>query len=328
MNRSFALLLGMTVCSFSYANTDCPTSWTSDLREYPSGRNLGSDTIVFTPLKNKILTRQELDEIYQLIKTNLEAAQNSPSFLPNTFLSKKDDGRRFSETYASGRIPEGNLLNMFIGPSSTPYSMRGYKTAPETEQVAIQLSQARVNAYACHQAKGWPSATDYVAVAAKANGKTGDEKAQNRSRQEAKRLDEKQEANFQTLIQSTETAEQNEVNRGGAQRNKVDLPQRHQCLRVVDVKQDKTVPSMYWYAIQNSCKEPLQAYWCAGEKSECKQPKQSWLIKPGAKERSWMDSPNGSQGVQFYGTACVTKFEGRQVYYDKNRAQCWAWDAN
>lgn len=145
--------------------------------------------------------------------------------------------------------------------------------------------------------------------------------------QAAKRLDQRQEANFIALIERSEAEERAALSSGKPQRRKVYPPQRPQCLRVVDIKQGNTNKRLYFYAIQNVCNEPMHAHWCAGEKADCRLPRQAWLIQPNEKEGSWMLSRTGAQGVQFYGTACVDKHRGQQVYYDKKSGTCWAWDA-
>lgn len=142
------------------------------------------------------------------------------------------------------------------------------------------------------------------------------------------RLDERQEAHFTQWIEKGSAEEQAMLSENKTKRKKIYPAQRPQCLRVVDVKQAQGNKRLYFYAIQNICSEPLHAHWCAGERSECRRPKQAWLIQPGDKEGSWMLSQQGPQGVQFYGTACVDTFKGQQVYYDKKSGKCWAWDGN
>lgn len=142
----------------------------------------------------------------------------------------------------------------------------------------------------------------------------------------AKSLDERQEAAFQRIVQQGRDADDADyAQRGKAQRHKIVIETRPECLRVVDVSEDRTVKHMYWYAIQNICDVPVHAFWCAGPRSECRKSKQAWLLAPGSKERSWMGSAVGSKAVEFYGTACVDKFEGRQVYFDKSSSRCWTW---
>lgn len=144
---------------------------------------------------------------------------------------------------------------------------------------------------------------------------------------DAKALDERQEASFSAWVEQGEAEEQAELSSDKPPRKKAYLPAQSKCLRVVDVKQDSSDKRLYWYAIQNVCNQAMHAHWCAGEKSECRLSKQAWLIQPGDKERSWMLSPRGKQGVQFYGTACVESYKGQPVYYDRKAGKCWAWSA-
>lgn len=326
MRKLATLVIGIAVSSFAYAAKECPISWTGEIG-YGAGVRLGVDTIVFTPLRDKILTTQELETFYKDVNQGLIDAKSTGYFASGQYFTKTDDGRRRGELYASGRpAAEGNANRSLSG--SQPPQGISINSTTDRDQWVIQLAQGRLAAYECHRNQGWPSATDYVAPSKASAAKDSSGQSAERSRNEAKRLDDKQEANLSAILEQGEEVMKSEANRSNGPRNQVFLPQKSQCLRVIDVAQDKTVKSMYWYAIQNTCKEPLQAYWCAGEKSDCKQPKQAAVIKPGGKERSWMDSSTGKQGVQFYGTACSAKFKGRQVYYDKQRAECWALDSD
>lgn len=154
------------------------------------------------------------------------------------------------------------------------------------------------------------------------------EQEDNHDERDTKSLDERQEASFVAWIEQGESEESNELDSGKTPRKKVYPPMQGKCLRVVDIKGSRSDKRFYWYAIQNVCKQPVHAHWCAGEKSECKQSKQAWLIQPGEKERSWMLTSRGPQGVQLYGTACLDKFQGQQVFYDKKSSKCWAWSGN
>lgn len=111
---------------------------------------------------------------------------------------------------------------------------------------------------------------------------------------------------------------------GGQGKKRVVLPQYPKCLKAVDIKEDSTVKNMYWYSIQNTCDKKLRVLWCEG--AGCKPTTKAWDIPAGEKERSWMTSRSGVRGVAFHGTACQLSYQGREVYYDKKKAQCWAWD--
>ncbi|HUH87143.1 MAG TPA: hypothetical protein VL003_03730 [Pusillimonas sp.] len=106
-------------------------------------------------------------------------------------------------------------------------------------------------------------------------------------------------------------------------RKKLILPQHSECLRAVDIKQDSTVKTMHWYAIQNTCNLPLTVFWCDGQ--GCRPLSKAADIPAGGKERSWMDTRrNGALG--FKGTACAQNYQGKRVYYDKKENQCWLFE--
>jgi hypothetical protein len=102
--------------------------------------------------------------------------------------------------------------------------------------------------------------------------------------------------------------------------NKIILRQYSECLRAVDIKQDSDVKTMYWYAIQNTCNQPLIVYWCDGQ--GCSPVSKAATIPAGAKERSWLDTRH-SGSVGFKGTACAQTHKGKRVYYNKKENQCW-----
>lgn len=106
-------------------------------------------------------------------------------------------------------------------------------------------------------------------------------------------------------------------------RKKLILPQYSECLRAVDIKQDDTVKTMYWYAIQNTCNLPLNVFWCDGQ--GCSPLSKAAGIPAGGKERSWMNTKRAG-ALGFKGTACEQSHQGKRVYYNKKENQCWLFE--
>ena len=117
----------------------------------------------------------------------------------------------------------------------------------------------------------------------------------------------------------------------GSGKRRLVLPKYSQCLTAVDLRQDSTVTTLYWYAIRNNCSQALQALWCEG--ASCKPVDKAAEIPPGGKEQSWLDirwlggSARNMRDIRFHGTACqIPKYRPNDVMYDKDRGECWVWE--
>lgn len=129
-----------------------------------------------------------------------------------------------------------------------------------------------------------------------------------------------QQSQFTKMISASKAEDSSASNKG---RKKIILKQYPECLQAVDIKQDSTVKTMYWYAMQNICSEPLQIHWCEGQ--GCKPTTKAADLPAGGKERSWLDTKR-SGSVSFHGSACATGYQGKKVYYDNKKNQCWLWE--
>lgn len=108
----------------------------------------------------------------------------------------------------------------------------------------------------------------------------------------------------------------------GESRKAIIAKQFPKCLEMVDIRRDKSVPDMIWYAIRNKCGESLRAYWCEGE--GCTRMTKSWEIPPGKKETTWL-TQKGDKKIRLHATACRPSVGSEDVYYDFEKNQCWHW---
>jgi hypothetical protein len=136
----------------------------------------------------------------------------------------------------------------------------------------------------------------------------------------AEALVKQHQSQFNRIATESRMEEGSSNNKG---RKKILLQQYPQCLRAVDIKQDSTVKTMHWYAIKNTCNATMMAYWCEG--TGCKPTSKAAEIPAGGKEKSWLDTKY-SGNVGFQGTACVKTHQGKPVYYNKNKGECWLWE--
>lgn len=137
---------------------------------------------------------------------------------------------------------------------------------------------------------------------------------------EAQALARQYAADFDRTVAASDAERAKAVNNG---RKRLVLKQHPKCLRAVDIRRDSDVKTLFYYSIENICGETLVALWCEG--SKCKPTSKAATITGGAKEGSWLDT-RWSGDVKFNGTACLETYQGRTVYYDKKRNQCWLWD--
>lgn len=123
----------------------------------------------------------------------------------------------------------------------------------------------------------------------------------------------------------------------------ISVPKVTQCMKLVDVRPMDTKDGYnkvdgrwyYWYAIKNTCKQPIHAYWCDNEgemahSSECTRPDKSWEIKSGAKEQSWTRTNHSIGHRKLYihaANACPVTYKGKDVLFDYNESRgCWVPD--
>lgn len=121
-------------------------------------------------------------------------------------------------------------------------------------------------------------------------------------------------SNFMTVDGASRTT--------GESRKAIIAKQFPKCLEMVDIRRDKSVPDMIWYAIRNKCGESLRAYWCEGER--CSRMTKSWEIPPGKKETTWL-TQKGDKQIRLHATACRPSAGSEDVYYDFEKNQCWHW---
>lgn len=121
-----------------------------------------------------------------------------------------------------------------------------------------------------------------------------------------------------------ERARAENVAEGVAKSNdKIYLPDFGQkCLRTVDIKQDRTMHGVYWYALENICNQPVMAHWC--DRKDCSKTNKAWEIPPGGKEKSWTDViRNERHPRHLKGFACQLKYKNASVYKDPKANRCF-----
>lgn len=119
----------------------------------------------------------------------------------------------------------------------------------------------------------------------------------------------------------TEAERRNAQKKGNGPRSKEIVPRLENCLRAVDIRADSTVRGMYWYSIENICAQPVRAFWCEGP--GCKKVNLAADIEANGKRQSWMPRAKSASGVKFHGLACPLQSNGRTVYFDNARNQCY-----
>lgn len=130
-------------------NNSCPTSieFYYPLRtSIYSIQTPGSVTLDLPPLKEKVFSRAQLEENLKLLKacadTSNGAFVNPPTWSNPSILGE------------NRRVPSSNEIWCY-GPSS-----RAINNSEQSDPRLLDPTFKRLEAYACHQAQGWPSATD------------------------------------------------------------------------------------------------------------------------------------------------------------------------
>lgn len=286
----------------------CPTS-----HRFFSGDNpQGEHEVIFSPLLERIKTKAQLEEIYNSAR---ECALNPPA------------KPTIAAQYFIDTVKE----------EGSPYFVRDItcfrdddpdeKTRYPSILLKRQLSKKRYEAYECHRQLGWPSAIDYTSPLQKGNVATRANShpvpSEDSGVSKATQAEELAAKHAAAFARFSNLMDKDGVSGAtGETRKKVIARQYPKCLEMVDIRRDKNVPAMVWYAIRNKCGESLRAYWCEGE--GCSRMTKSWEIQPGQKETTWLTQKDSRQ-IRLHATACPSSVNGVDVYYDFEKNQCWHW---
>lgn len=287
----------------------CPTSFT--YTRIDAIGQLETEQLVFGPLVNKIHSRAVLEEIYQELKQCVDPG-NGPAL---NFVS--EGNRRFHESTSYMR----SMMMCYQQPDPRQLSL--------PKDYRFEATLARMKAYECARAAGWPTATDSLSRTAKGKGasaatsrQTGtssDEKVSPFAEQ-ARTNDKEQHEAYARLVGISSDYESQLDSFG---KHRIPVKQDPSCLLAVNIRQDSTVKKMFWYSIHNRCDYPVRAVWCDGP--GCKPISKAWVLKPEESVQSWMHSERGVAGVKFSGTSCPWMVGDKPVLYDKKANQCWIW---
>ncbi|MFC4277595.1 hypothetical protein [Achromobacter aloeverae] len=100
-----------------------------------------------------------------------------------------------------------------------------------------------------------------------------------------------------------------------------------QCIKPTDIRMDRDVKGMYWYKMQNTCSQALLVSWCDfnGGKPCVDGTNSAWNIRGGESYEAWADVDPKDGRFHLRWSACEPTANGREVYYDKRKDQCWTW---
>jgi hypothetical protein len=282
----------------------CPTSFSYTAHGQ-------TEQLVFGPLAQKAHTRAVLEEIYQQLKECVD-----PKNGPVLMLVSERLGRFLENTsYMKGM--------MMCFKERDPY------VEPFPQDFRFEATVARMKAYACARAAGWPTATDSPPSPGKEKATSTPSSLQTGTPstgktppalERARANDEEQHEAYARLVG---ISSQYERDLGSFNKRRVPVKQDASCLLAVNIRQDSTVKKMFWYSIHNRCNYPVRAVWCDGP--GCKPVSKAWVLKPEESVQSWMHSERGLSGVKFSGTSCPWMVGDKPVLYDQKVNQCWTW---
>ena len=185
-------------------------------------------------------------------------------------------------------------------------------------------------AFECHKREGWPSAIDYVAAPTDSQPRSSGTAAIPTTSRKLARENNSSDMTKMTDNQERMSSGEREAAAGAAQgaskkSRKIFLPDLGaQCLRTVDVREDRDVRGMYWFALENICSEPVKAHWC--DLKVCKGTNMSATIDAGGKEQSWTSIYKfGRHPNELKGVACQLEYNSTPVYKDPYTNKCYAW---
>lgn len=291
------------------------------------GEPFGVDTytLTFEGLQRKMYTRAQLEEAYAQVQHILDAAKDevargAPVF--HTMMPRGDEDGLYGVT-------ENRRAGWEF--AYEPNAVRGDK---DTITPVLRL-------YECHKAAGWPTATDSApqtsqpssvgaapAPRGSANGKGAPITIPAQKADGVYKISDDEAHGLWRTQRNAYLANSNTIlPRPGADpseiRKRLVLPTLKSCLEVVNVKQDRDVKTIYWFAIRNRCSQQVQAYWSSDPKVDTPNMAAEIGVE-GLSDMTWIDM----RGLPFKvkGTACPVKYAGETVYWDVSHMQCWTWD--